>query len=511
VAIALVGTPTTGVGASVTATTLSITVPTGSVGDLLVFYVSASAVSSTAGAPAITSSTAGLTQLYSFTGNSFLSAQCFYRFVQSGDPTSYTFTVNVGAPIAAVCARYSGVSTTTPFRFLNVSKSPGASGAVTTLAFSALDNVQSTDLVLAAAAMGSSVLNTTQATALSTPASWTNVVNRVGPTNAVTSSSHTAMALYSRLGGTDTPSPTGSTGAYGIMSVALIDASTLGTPQDGSVINFVNAASTGGTASATTVVVNVPSGVVNGQLMLAAVASGNGLNGWAPPSGWIPLMLANAWSNAGTASNIGDVDARIFYRFASSEPASYTFTVVNATTLAGTIVVYSGLRNPYPIYIDNVTATQGSGVTATTTSPAPYDLSTMNAIVSNGLIVNVYAASGDVSGLVSVTAPTSPWNTRVNMASNRAGGFNVAIAVVDQVAAATLPTATSNIATGWVVYSIALVGPPLTQVSADVATGAVTASTPGSSAAGTAAGSAASGAVPSSAGWVQPYLPIGGV
>lgn len=458
-AIALVGTPTTGVGASITATTASVTVPTGSTGDLLVFYVSASAVSSTAGAPAITSSTAGLTQLYSFTGNSFLAAKFLFRFVQAGDPTSYTFTINVGTPLAIICARYSGVSSTTPFRFLNVNKSPAASGAVSTLPFSALDNVQSTDLVLAAAAMGTSVFNTTQATALSTPASWTNVVNRVGSTNAITSSSHTALALYSRLGGTDTPSPTGSTGAYAIISIALIDAATTGIPQPGGAVSFVGAASTGGTAGATTIIVNVPSGTVDGHLMLAVAVSANGLNGWAPPSGWTPLMLSNAWTNAGTSSNIGDCDARMFYRFASSEPASYTFTVVNSTTLAAAIVTYAGLRNPYPIYIDNAKATEGSGVTATTTSPVPFDLSLLNTVVANGLVLNVYVAGGDASGLVSLTAPSSPWNTRVNMASNRAGGFNVAIAVVDKVAATDEPTATANVASGWVVYSLALTAP----------------------------------------------------
>lgn len=462
-AIALVGTPTTGVGASITATTLSITVPTGSVGDLLIFLVSASAVSSTAGAPTVTSATAGLTQLFVTTGTSFLHTKVLYRFVQSGDPTSYTFTVNVGAPYGAVCARYSGVSSTTPFRFLNVGKLPGSGTATTSQTFSALDNVQSTDLVIAAAAMGTSTSSTTQATALSTPTGWTNVVNRLGPTNAVTSSTHTAMALYSKLAGTDTPSVTGSTGGWAITSFALIDASdTNATPPLGSGVTFINAASTGGTAGATSIIVNVPSGVVDGNLLIAVLTSGNGLNAWAPPTGWTPIMLSNAWAQAGTSSNVGDCDARLFYRFASSEPANYTFTVTNSSTLAGTILAYSGARNPYPIYIDNVKQTEGSGVTATTTSPVPYNLGTMNTITADALVLNAYVAGGDASGIISVTPPTSPWNTRVNVASNRSGGFNVVIAVVDKVAATDQPTATASAASGWTVYSIALTGPLFT-------------------------------------------------
>lgn len=460
--ITLVGTPTTGVGSSITATSLSVTVPSGSTGDLLLFLAGASAVSATAGAPTIAASTAGLTQLQVTTGISFLHTKVFYRFVQVGDPTSYTFTINVGAPFAAVCARYSGVSSTTPFRFLNVGKLPGSATATTSQAFAALDDVHSTDLVIAAAAVGTSVFNTTQASALSTPAAgWTNVVNQLGPTNAGTSSSHVALALYSKQAAISAPTITGSTGGWAITSFALIDAAANDpTPPQGSVVTFVNAASTGGTAGATSIVVNVPSGVVDGNLLLAVMASANGLNGWSPPAGWTPLILANAWTNAGTTSNIGDCDARLFYRFASSEPANYTFTVTNSATLAGTILAYSGVRNPYPVYIDNVQQTEGSGVTATTTSPTPYDISSMNLVTPNAPVLICYVAGGDASGIISMTPPSSPWATRVNVASNRAGGFNLVVAVVEKPAATDRPTATASAASGWVVYSIALTGPP---------------------------------------------------
>lgn len=456
-AIALVGTPTTIAGALPTSTSVALTVPTGSNGDLVIFHVAVSSNSSTTGAPAITSSTAGLTRLYSIAGTQ-LNTHVFYRFVQAGDVTSYTFTINVGAPLAATCARYSGVSATTPFRFINVSKKGAGNQTDTAVTFAALDNVTSTDLVLVAVAMGTAATSASQATALSTPASWTNVVNSLGPTSGTTY--HTAMALYSRVAATDTPAPTGSSGTYAAISVALIDDSTTGTPSSAGAITFVNAASTGQSANSSTIVVNVPSGVVDGHFLLAAAASPAGNQTWTAPAGWTPLMLANSWTNAGTTSLLADIDTRLWYRFASSEPASYTFTSSSGATLpnSATIVAYSGVRNPYPIYILNVTKTEGSGSTISTTSPTPYVLSTMNILLPNALVLSVYAVGADSTGLVTMTPPSGTWNQRVNVPSTLATNFNTVIAIVDKVAATDQPTATSSATGGWVVYTLALVG-----------------------------------------------------
>jgi hypothetical protein len=459
-AIALVGTPTSAAGASLTATSVVVTVPTGSVGDLLVFSVSVGGVSATVGAPDITPPVA-LTELYSRAGSQLNHAVC-YRFVQAGDATSYTFTVNVGAPLAGVCARYSGVSSSTFVRFLNVTNGVASVNVNTSVTFAALDNVQDADVTLVAVAMGTDAFNTTQASVLSTPSGWTNVINRLGPTSGVTNSSHTTTALYSELAGTDTPSVTGSAGTWEAVSFAVIDSAAPGTVPSAGGISFVNSATTGQTTAGATIVASVPSGVVDGNLMIAAVGDAASIGGWTAPAGWTPLPLCNAWSNAGTTSQISDIDARLWYRFASSEPANYTFTSTLATNgKAAVIAAYAGVRNPYPIHILNVTKIQGSGSLLSTTSPAPYNLSNMNTVTAGCLVVNVYATGADTTGVETLTPPGATWTTRANVSSTIASDFNAAVAVVDKAGATDLPTATVSRSGGWVVYSLALAGAPV--------------------------------------------------
>lgn len=455
-AIALVGTPTTAVGASSTAATLSITVPTGSTGDLLIFNV-ATATVATASAPVITSATAGLTSLFK-TSSAFVGTSLLFRFVQAADPTSYTFTVNAGAPYEAVCVRYSGVSTTTPFRFVNSSttniQTTSTAAAIT---LPAVDNVVSTDVTLCAVSMGTSVNNSTQATALSTPTSWTNVVNRLGPTGTAY---HSATALYSRAAGVDTPSVTGSTGQYAAVSFVLIDASNTTTPGPGSAISFVNAATASPSANSATTVCNVPTGVVNGNVMLAVVTNPGG-SSLSAPAGWTPLMETNAWVNQGIAGTYTDGVTRVWYRVASSEPANYTFTSTLSNHGAPVIIVaYSGTRTTSPVLLSNSVYSNGPGVTASTTSPAPYLLNQLTAIASDMRVVNLYAAGGDSSGLITMTNPGGTWTGRATAASTVAAAFNSAVGVADKMGATDVPTATSSVAAGWSVFSVALIGEP---------------------------------------------------
>src|SRR5690348_4860277 len=244
-AIALVGTPTTAVGSSVTATTVAITVPTGSVGDLLVFGVSAASNANTNATPPSITAAAALTKLGEMYGD-WQSGTVYYRFVQSGDATSYTFTLSGAAPVGAVCARYSGVSA---LRFWSQVGDTGAvSDTTTSVVFPEAGLVRSTDLVLNFACMGTNAKNTTQTTALSTPAGWTNVVNRLGATSSVTSSYHTSMALYSRASATDRPTVTGSTGQYFDLNIVLIDSSNPGPDAPGGTISFVNSSTAAVTA-----------------------------------------------------------------------------------------------------------------------------------------------------------------------------------------------------------------------------------------------------------------------
>ena len=87
-----------------------------------------------------------------------------------------------------------------------------------------------------------------------------------------------------------------------------------------------------GSSNATTLTLNVPAGVQNGDLLIAAVFGGNGLVGdWAQTS-WTWAVEQND-----AAPNLG-----IAYRTASSEPASYSFTTTSSRRLGGMIMAFRG-------------------------------------------------------------------------------------------------------------------------------------------------------------------------
>jgi hypothetical protein len=93
-------------------------------------------------------------------------------------------------------------------------------------------------------------------------------------------------------------------------------------------VDFVAQASA--LVNGTSVVVNVPAGTLDGDLMVMVVADSgaSGAIGWAPPAGWAS-DLADGYREVrtGSARRIG-----IAYRIASSEPASYTVSFASGKT-----------------------------------------------------------------------------------------------------------------------------------------------------------------------------------
>jgi len=95
---------------------------------------------------------------------------------------------------------------------------------------------------------------------------------------------------------------------------------------NGPVLTLVNTTTAVQNTAATTITINVPSGVINGDLLVLMVMSDNGL--WTTPSGWT-VWFANSNNRA------------IFYRTASSEPASYTITQSNSDTSSACMIACS--------------------------------------------------------------------------------------------------------------------------------------------------------------------------
>lgn len=85
-------------------------------------------------------------------------------------------------------------------------------------------------------------------------------------------------------------------------------------------------------SNSTSLTLNVPSGVQNGDLLIATVFGGGGnVNDWIQTSWTWAVEQVNNNPNLGIA-----------YRTASSEPASYSFTTTTGRRLGGMIMAFRG-------------------------------------------------------------------------------------------------------------------------------------------------------------------------
>lgn len=443
-------------GASTTATTLSISY-TVAAGDLLLISVYASSSATTnADAPNITPGSANLARLWSLAAPSFHVA-IYYRFVQAGDPASYSFTLSSGAPASAMAVRYSGVDTTTPFRdWVGIGSLDSRSATTTSVQFPAVSNLQSDDMVVAFAGYGRNTKAST-ITAYTTPAGWNSRQTNTTPTATTAFAGY--GAFFDQLGVDDTPTVTGNAGHHSAVCIALIPADNPVPDVTGGPIAFING-STASTVStgATSLAVNAPSGIVDGDLLLLIAGQSGGFVTYSPPVGWIPIEVGKGSYSLGTTSTTNDLAAKVWYKIANNEAASYTVTLTTASTLQEqvlAIVAYRQLRATYPIKLH---ATSWSSSAAATTSPSPYSLPN---ILSDNLVIHVYLTGGDTTGTFTVTGPTSPWNQRAQVISAVGTDFNVGITVVDALGSTATPTASASKASTWAISTISLIGAPM--------------------------------------------------
>lgn len=152
----------------------------------------------------------------------------------------------------------------------------------------------------------------------------------------------------------------------------------------------VSQTDTGGT-NATSLTLNVPSGVQNGDLLIAAVfAGGGGVGDWAQTS----------WTWA-VEQNDTSPDLGIAYRTASSEPASYSFTTTSSRRLGGMIMAFRG----------------ASWDVAGTLATATYTASGITASEANSILIGAWGV--DVSS-VTWTAPSGMTEVSKYEGGNRA-------------------------------------------------------------------------------------------
>ncbi len=180
-----------------------------------------------------------------------------------------------------------------------------------------------------------------------------------------------------------------------------------------------NATATKAGGAGTNLVINVPAGTANGDVMVAFVLTGTAVT---------PAVQAS-WTTL-DSQNTGPTVIS-FYRIASSEPASYTFTVDSTNTSWGTIVTYSGTHATTPINkhaafnrltsTTNITGTTitpdvnncmilwlGAAGTATSiTKPASYTDRVSNVTSSGTDIAELLQTSAAATGSITGTGSTS--------------------------------------------------------------------------------------------------------
>jgi hypothetical protein len=174
----------------------------------------------------------------------------------------------------------------------------------------------------------------------------------------------------------------------------------LGTP------TFINSAA-GNTPSANNVTVNVPAGVADGNLLVAVYTNSNAALTVTPPGGWTQI-----------ADSATTVTPRLvlYFRIASSEPASYTWNTSASAAQDVLILAYDQMATS-PLD-GTVTTNTGTATTATATG-----LTTTN---DNSLLVMAAISQG--------TRTYSATNlTTEQYDGSSSGGGHVSVGVFDGV------------------------------------------------------------------------------
>lgn len=159
-----------------------------------------------------------------------------------------------------------------------------------------------------------------------------------------------------------------------------------GVEEANAAVTYVNSSSECGIAASAPV--GVPAGTADGDVMLMILNYKNIFGTLSIPAGWTAAGNQINSSNGGAP---GSVRARVFWRVASSEPASYTIAWPSALSHCVGIVAFRGVDTGSPIvgYSGRNNATSSS-VTATAISPTVAD----SMVVFLAAVADDFALSG---------------------------------------------------------------------------------------------------------------------
>ena len=173
-------------------------------------------------------------------------------------------------------------------------------------------------------------------------------------------------------------------------------------------------ASSAANATATTLVLPTPAGVVTGDVLLASVAARGG-PAITPPAGWTLVRLD---ANGSTLRQ-----AVYVHMAGGAEPATYTFTLASAQSATGGISAYTGVDTTTPI------DAHGGQVAPTSTSISAPSITTSG---PDRMLVGFFATAV----LTSVTPPAGQ-TERFDQAVPSTNQFKITAAAADRAQAAT--------------------------------------------------------------------------
>lgn len=358
--IAQVGTATTATGSGTGVTyvdaqyasgrsvsSLGITRPTGTTtNDVLICAITVSRFGSV-------STLSGWTLLAEVTRPGSSRQFVYYRVSGGSEPATYTWTLDdAGQSVAGAIACYRNVNTSTPIDASAFRDSPFG---VDMIAPSITTTVSNTRLVFVGG------IETAYGTTLTStpPTGYTERVDQAASGSG--SDSRQVVYIADAQGG--------AAGATGEVVAAMAES---WEPVAGLIaLRPAN--------SNTTITLNVPSGVSNGHMLYAALAHSGGTI--TPPSGWTVIIEQTA--------------LKVYQRVASSEPASYNWSLNTTDTLAGACIAYSNVDTLNPTDI------LGGTTNASSTSMAAPSVTTT--IATDQLVF----FGGTNNGTATATAPGS--------------------------------------------------------------------------------------------------------
>ncbi len=226
---------------------------------------------------------------------------------------------------------------------------------------------------------------------------------------------------------------------YVIDPIAIVGACGPGT---GTFAGCTVVASTGGAAS---LVITRPTGVANGNVLVAQVTTRNNAAITAPAG----------WTQIGTTLTSGaTLEQAVYYKVANAEPANYTWTWAGTVDRAGAIIAYSGVSTVASDIVD-ASSQNGSGGGTGTTATATGVTTLMNgdqmiALYGEGRNTALTQSGGE--GMTQQYTATSTNGTAANRVTVTGADGNQATA-----GATGNKTATMGIARTWVANLVTLV------------------------------------------------------